>query len=134
MRKFTCLVLFLACACQSSPEKAMIIGDWRYDLSATLEELEKQGVDQNTLNFTESIMIGLQGATLHLQSSGKATFAISDMRATGRWRLKKEASEFHLTLDSIEQFSEVLYLSPDTLILSPLQGDNQGALRVLTRP
>ncbi|HKK77373.1 MAG TPA: hypothetical protein VJ953_20005 [Saprospiraceae bacterium] len=134
MRKFTFLLLFLAIACQDSPEKSMIAGDWKYDMAATLEELKQQGADQNMLNFTQSIMIGLQGATLKLESSGTAVFAISDMSATGKWQLQNKGTEFHLQLDSIEQVSEVLYLSADTLILTPLSEENQGSLRVLTRP
>lgn len=134
MRKFTFLLLLLASACQNSSQKSMIAGNWEYNLNATLDELRQQGADQNTINFTQSIMIGLQGSTLELEPSGKATFAISDLSASGKWRLKNEGTEFHLQLDSIEQVSEVLYLSPDTLILSPLTEGSQGRLRVLTRP
>lgn len=134
MRKFTFLLLVLATACQNSPEKAMISGDWQYDMNATLEKLQQQGADQNMINFTQSIMIGLQGATLDLQSSGKASLAISDLNAQGKWRLKNKGAELHLQLDSIRQVSEVLYLSADTLVLKPLSEENQGGLRVLTRP
>lgn len=112
----------------------MIAGDWKYDMEATLQVLQASGADQQTINFTRSIMIGLQGATLELQSRGKATFAVSDLSASGQWQLKHKGTEFHLRLDSIEQVSEILYLSADTLILNQLSEDNPGSLRVLTRP
>jgi hypothetical protein len=112
----------------------MISGGWKYDMNATLERLQQQGADQNMINFTQSIMIGLQGARLDLQASGKAALSISDLHAQGKWQLKNKGSELHLQLDSIAQVSEVLYLSADTLILKPLSEENQGGLRVLTRP
>lgn len=112
----------------------MISGGWKYDMNATLEKLQQQGADQNMINFTQSIMIGLQGATLDLQSSGKASLAISDLNVQGKWQLKNKKAELHLQLDSITQVSKVLFLSADTLVLKPLSEENQGSLRVLTRP
>jgi hypothetical protein len=134
MRKWTILLILMVAACRPGPEQKMIAGGWKYDMEATLQALQASGADQQTINFTRSIMIGLQGATLELQSSGKATFAISDLSASGQWRLKHKGAEFHLRLDSIEQVSEILYLSADTLILNQRSEDNPGSLRVLTRP
>lgn len=134
MRKLTLLLLLFATACQDGANKELIAGSWQYDLNATLAELEAKGADQNTINFTQSIMIGLQGAKLDLKNSGKAIFRMQDMEANGNWTLKHKGTEFYLQLDSIEQVSKVEYLSEDTLVLSALAENDLATLRVLTRP
>lgn len=135
MRRLTLLLaLFLFVAACQDGSKELIAGSWQYDMDATLEELKAQGADQNAVNFTQSIMIGLQGAKLDLKASGKAVFKMPDLVANGKWSLKQKGSEFHLQLDSIAQVSRVEYMSADTLILNSITEDEPGGLRVLTRP
>ena len=129
---FLCLLL-LPIACAESPSQQMLVGNWEYNLEATLTELRDRGADQNTMNYMQSIMIGLQEANIQFEPRGVVKFAMPNLEEEGSWKLREKDQLLVLTLDSNEQVSRIESLSLDTLILRPSDPTQRNNLRILTR-
>jgi hypothetical protein len=111
----------------------MLLGSWEYNMEATLTEMQVRGADQNTMNYMQSIMIGLQEANIQFEPRGVVKFTMPNLEETGTWKLKDKDQFLVLTLDSSEQVSKIDHLSFDTLILHPDNPNQQHNLRILTR-
>ncbi|MEM6377415.1 MAG: hypothetical protein AAF705_04325 [Bacteroidota bacterium] len=133
MRQLIFLCLLLPIACAESPSQQMLVGSWEYNLEATLTELRDRGADQNTMNYMQSIMIGLQEANIQFEPRGVVKFTMPNLEEEGSWKLQEKEQLLVLTLDSSEQVSKIDYLSLDTLILRPSDPSQQDNLRILTR-
>lgn len=133
MRRLIVLFLFLPIACAENPSEQMLLGTWNYNLEATLAEMQNRGADQNTMNYMQSIMIGLQEANIQFEPRGVVKFTMPDLEEKGSWKLQDKDQLLVLTLDSSEQVSKIDYLSLDTLILYSNDPSQQSNLRILTR-
>lgn len=133
MRRLLFLLLLLPTACAENPSQQMLLGTWEYNMEATLAEMQDRGADQNTMNYMQSIMIGLQEANIQFEPRGVVKFTMLDLEEEGTWKVQDKEQLLVLTLDSSEQVSKIDYLSLDTLILSPNDPVQQESLRILTR-
>ena len=125
-------ILFLCMTCSDSATKQQLVGNWNYDLDATIQMMQSQGAASNDLNYVQSILTGLQDATLSFDYNGTAHFQMLDLQEAGSWKLKGKEPMLLLTLDSNEQRYLIEFTSPDTLILAP-PTEEEGFRRVLTR-
>ena len=133
MRYLLFLSLFLCFSCTPSETEQLLMQSWKYDMNATLQELEEQGAGASDLNYMRSIMIGLQDASITFMEKGKVRFEMPDLEVEGTWKLQNKETELMLILEEASpQISNITYLVTDTLILAPKDGDNSNQLRVLT--
>lgn len=133
MQRLVLLFLLLPFACTENASHQILLGSWEYNLEATLAEMQARGADQNAMNYMQSIMIGLQEANIQFEPRGIVKFTMPDLEEAGTWKMKEKTQLLVLTLDSSEQVSKIDRLSFDTLILRPVDPDQQDNLRVLTR-
>lgn len=133
MRRLIFLLLLLPIACAENPSQQMLLGTWEYNMEATLTEMENRGADQNSMNYMQSIMIGLQEANIQFEPRGVVRFTMLDLEEEGTWKVQDKEQLLVLTLDSSEQVSKIDYLSLDTLILRPNDPIQEESLRILTR-
>ncbi len=126
------LLILLCAACVPSETEQLLMQSWKYDMEATLTEMEERGATASELNYMRSIMIGLQEASITFMEKDKVRFEMPDLEVEGTWKLQKKETELMLLLEETPQVSIIDHLSTDTLILAPQSGDTSNPLRVLT--
>ena len=132
MRYLTLLLLRLVpFSCADSETKQNLVGTWKYDMEATLAEMQKRGAVQADLNYIQSILIGLKEASISFEPDGNLVFSIADEKEEGTWKLQEKDKMLILGLNGSEQRSIIESINVDTLILLPAE-EEEGFLRVLT--
>lgn len=125
-----CLVLS---GCQQRELKKYLIDEWEYDLIAIRNEMEMRGADFAERNYMESIMSGLQFATLGFLEKGRVQFELDSLRQTGDWKLRKNGKLIAIRLAEKPQEYALERRGKDTLILDPLNAEGLAFPRLLIR-
>lgn len=127
-----CLVGWFA-GCAGRQEKAHLCQGWKYDLTATRQELASREASFAETSYMESIMAGLQFARIRFFDNGQLEFHLDSLRQEGKWRFRKAGKELTLRITDQEQIHQIVRLGPDTLILEPLAEEGLPFPRVLVR-
>ena len=131
MRNVVLVFLLLNFGCVNSPTEELLVGTWKYNMDATLEEMQGRGAAETEINYMKSILIGLKEASISFQDNGEVLFSMPEIEENGSWKILKRNNELILDLNGNEQRSIIDHIVSDTLILTPPEGED-GLLRVLT--
>lgn len=133
----TCILALLMSfsfpGCQQLEVKQYLTGDWQYDLAAIRIEMDLRGSGFAERNYMESIMAGLQFATLGFLEKGRVQFELDSLRQTGDWKLKKNGKQLMIRLTEKPQQYAIERRGRDTLLLDPLNGEGLAFPRMLIR-
>ncbi len=132
MTRFAALLLLMLglSACETEKQRH-IVGTWRYDLDATRLEMQRREAGPGEINYMESMFFNLKNAELVIKPGRQLEFRMDSIVETGSWKFANKQQELLLNLTGEDQRSAIEYLSPDTLILLPIQTHGINFPRVL---
>ena len=128
MKKYILLSLMaiLAVACTNNEQaKQVLIGKWKYDTAAILEEIRnREGVTNQEIMMIEGTMALYATAVFEFQEDGTLQFEANGAKQMGTWELSGNAQTLYLNLSGENQPNEVAELTEQRVVLpySPEQG------------
>lgn len=127
------LLALMLWSCRGREVKKILKDNWRYDLPAIRMEMNQRGVGFAELSYMESIMSGLQFASIAFLDRGQMAFELDSLQQHGQWKIRKNGKELYIRLTDKPQQYSLEFRGRDTLILDPLNGEGLPFPRLLVR-
>lgn len=125
MKKILCLALLvsLLAACQNNEEeRQIVIGKWRYDPVAIIEDARERGLPEVRVQAIQGAMTIYQNVIFDFKEDGTLIMeSPSSSPISGTWRLTPNGEKMAISLSSEGVPGELLELSEERIIISSKQ-------------
>lgn len=113
-------MIFFGCTPQNNEEaRQLIIGQWKYDTKAILEDVAQRKVSDQERAVVQGVMAVYQDAIFDFQADSTLLVMSNGIYQYGNWKLSKNGKSLYLNLSGQDQPNTIQELNPNHIILSP---------------
>ena len=137
MKRLCIIVLLsaLAFACSSDNEEArqLILGSWKYDTQAILDQLAQLNIGEQEKQSIKGTLMIYKDALFTFGADSTLVVASSVIKQYGSWKMSKNGKTLFLNLSGQDQPNQVSELGPNRLVLAPDPSKGLSYTRIFIR-